>query len=49
MTWRELQLTLQLMAEERVGTVMRDRQRLAREIEDAAWEKAGATAREMGV
>ncbi len=49
MTWRELQLTLQIAAEERVGTVMRDRQRLARAIEDEAWEKAAATAKEMGV
>ncbi len=48
MTWRELQLTLLLMAEEKVGAAMRDRERMARAVEDAAWAKAGATAAEIG-
>ena len=43
MTWRELQLSLQLAAEERVGTVARDRERMARAIEDEAWAQAGST------
>ena len=49
MTWREMTLTLQLAAEERVGAAMRDRERMVRAIEDAAWEKAGAVAKDMGV
>ena len=49
MTWREMSLTLQLAAEERLGTVVRERERLVREAEDAAWAKAGAVAKEVGV
>ncbi len=48
MTWRETMLTLQLAAEERLGFIMRERQRMEREIEDAAWAKAGAVAKETG-
>lgn len=48
MTWREITLTLQLAAEERVGTVMRDRERMARAAEDAAWAKARDVAEQMG-
>jgi len=35
MTWREAALSLQVAAEERVGFVMRERARMAREVEDA--------------
>lgn len=35
MTFREAVLSLQLLAEERVGFVVRERLRLARRIEDA--------------
>lgn len=48
MTFRETMLTLQLAAEERLGFVVRERARMAREIEDAAWSKAGAVAKEVG-
>ena len=48
MTWREMQLTLQLAAEERLGTVQRDRERMVRELEEAAWQKATAVARDLG-
>lgn len=37
MTWREAQLSLQLAAEERAGTVMRLVQGIARAQEDAAF------------
>ena len=37
MTFREAQLSLQLAAEERAGFVMRERQRMARAIEDRAY------------
>ena len=47
MTWREAMLTLQLAAEERIGTVARDRERMVREMQDAAWEKAAAVAAEV--
>ena len=36
MTWREMNLSLQLAAEERAGFVLRERQRMARAIEDNA-------------
>jgi hypothetical protein len=38
MTWAEAQLSLQLAAEERAGTVMRLVQGMARAREDAAWD-----------
>ena len=47
MTWREMSLTLQLAAEERLGTVTRDRERMVREMQDAAWERAAAVAAEV--
>lgn len=37
MDWREFALSLQLVAEERIGFVARYGQRLARAREDAAW------------
>lgn len=37
MTWQEAKLLLQLEAEERTGFVMRERARLARASEDAAF------------
>ena len=49
MTFLEARLALQLAAEERVGWLMREAERLRRAEEDAAWEKAAATAAEMGV
>ena len=36
MTWREMNLSLQLAAEESAGFVMRERQREARALEDQA-------------
>jgi hypothetical protein len=39
-TWYEALLSLQLLAEERVGFVIRERARMAREAEDAAWAAA---------
>ncbi len=36
MSWREMNLSLQLAAEERAGFVLRERQRMARAIEDQA-------------
>lgn len=38
MTWREMLLSLQLAGEERAGFVMRERERLLRAREDAAFE-----------
>jgi hypothetical protein len=38
MTWREMHLSLQLAAEERAGYLMRERQREAKAIEDAAFD-----------
>ena len=40
MTFLEARLALQLAAEERVGVVVRERERMAREAEDAAWARA---------
>ena len=36
MTWPQMRLSLKLAAEERAGFVMRERQRLAKAIEDQA-------------
>lgn len=36
MTWREMQLSLQLAAEERAGFVLRQQQRQALAVEDQA-------------
>ena len=47
MTWRETLLTLQLAAEERLGYVQRERERMSRAIEDEAWAKAGSTYQKM--
>ena len=47
MSWREMALTLQLAAEERVGFVVRERQRLVRAQEDAAWATARGVAAEV--
>lgn len=49
MTMREAMLSLQLAAEERMGFAMRERERMVREAEEAAWSKATSVAREMGV
>jgi hypothetical protein len=38
-------MTLQLMAEERVGFVLRERQRMARELEDQAFASAAGASR----
>lgn len=48
MTWHETALTLHLAAEERLGFVMRERERMVRDAEDAAWAKARAVAEEIG-
>lgn len=45
MTWREACLSLQLLAEERVGFVSRERLRMAKEQEDAV---AAATIAAVG-
>jgi hypothetical protein len=42
-------LTLQLAAEERAGFAMRERERMVRELEEAALAKAAGVAREIGV
>lgn len=47
MSFHEALLTLQLAAEERLGFVVRERERMARAIEDAAWAKAAETADEI--
>ena len=44
MTWRETMLMLQLAAEERLGFVARERERMARAQEDAAWAAARSVA-----
>ena len=48
MTFAEARISLQLAAEERVGQVMRDRERMVREAEEAAWAKAAQVAKEVG-
>lgn len=45
MTLTEALLSIQLMAEERVGFVMRERARMAREVEDAAFGAATGASR----
>jgi signal transduction histidine kinase len=40
MSWEEANLSLLLEAEMRVGFVIRERQRMAREIEDAVADRA---------
>ena len=47
MTWRETLLTLQLAAEERLGFVQRERERMTRAIEDEAWAQAAGTYQKM--
>ncbi len=47
MTWDETKAALQLLAEERVGFVMRERERMARAARDAAWAQAADVAREI--
>lgn len=37
MTWEEANLSLQLIAEERIGFILRERARMARAQEDAAF------------
>jgi hypothetical protein len=44
-TWEEAKLSLQLAAEERMGFVMRERARILRAQEDAAFAAAMAAAR----
>lgn len=48
MTWHETALTLQLAAEERAGFAMRERERMVRAAEEAAWAKAAKVAEEVG-
>jgi hypothetical protein len=38
MTWPQMRLSLRLAAEERAGFVQRERQRLAKAIEDQAYD-----------
>jgi len=45
-TFREAKLTLQLLAEERIGFVMRERARMAKAQEDAAFAAAVGAARD---
>lgn len=40
MTWQEVNLMLQLEAEERIGWLLRERVRQAHAAEDAAWAAA---------
>lgn len=40
MTFHEAKLSLQLASEERAGFVMRERVRMAKAAEDAAWQAA---------
>lgn len=47
MTWEEANLSLQLAAEERIGTLLRQRQAEAVAREDAAWASFGAQVRRM--
>ena len=42
MTWRQANLSLQLAAEERIGFIQRERARMAREREDAAYAALAA-------
>ena len=46
MTWHEAKLLLQLEAEERAGFVMRERARMARAQEDAAFAAATEAVRD---
>lgn len=45
MTWRETKLSLQLLAEKRMGFVRRERARMAKEVEDSI---AGQLAADIG-
>lgn len=40
MTWQRAKALLQLEAEERIGFIMRERARIARELEDRAFAAA---------
>ena len=48
MTWQETKYTLQLLAEERVGFVQRERLRMAKEMEDAAVARLNSTLKAQG-